>query len=241
MRVCMKLLSVFFIMNVALATDFVLMIPLYNEKNRDRQKEYKKCLEINLAHPLIKEIHVLYDMSRDAKLNGPMLHYLKTKNVVIDYLPGRQKFSDFFEIANHKYPNSNIIVANADIYFDQTLSVLVNYDLTNRFMALTRWEELVDGNCQIHVFAPNPPLRSISQDVWIFKTPIAIANADISIGRIGCDPYIAFEADKSGLDVFNPCLSIICHHVHHSGIRNYDKYEHYDEQRGKELCFTYLR
>lgn len=227
------------VMQQMVATEFILMIPLYREKNEVRQKEYITCLEKNLNHPRIKHIHILYDMSKDLKLEGSLLRYIKSQHVSIDYIKRRQTFSDFFRLANAKYSGEKIIIANADIYFNETLFLLDDYDLTNKFIALTRWEDL-NGKIELHRIY-NPELwLSHSQDVWIFLTPISIKKAYIPIGTIGCDPYIARQAEESGLEVIDPCLSIQCCHLHTSGIRNYDQNQPYNVKRGKELFATYL-
>ena len=236
----MYIWSLLFIIMSCEASQFILMIPLYGETIEERSVEYRYCLEKNLALDYIEEIYVLYDDSGDPDHTCPLLNYLKSQPVRISFINRRQKYADFFEIANREYPSRNIIVSNGDIYFDDTLGLLSNYDLTNEFIALTRWEDFLDGRIEMHVFRPTPPLRAISQDVWIFKSPISIGYADIQIGTIGCDPYIAFQAHKSGLHVFNPCLSIKCHHVHNSGIRHYNKRRRFYEACGKELLLTTL-
>ena len=196
---------------------FILITMLYNEKNPKRVQEYITCLEKNLAHDRIDTIHVFYDTSNDYG-NNAMLKYLKSKEVVITYIEGRATYQDCFNLANERYPYSRIIISNADIYFNDTLKLLDDYNLTDKFLALTRWD--VKRDCCIKPFTP---FGSYSQDTWIFESPIRKFNGPtIQLGTPGCDNKIAFQAHKSGLKVTNPCKTIQCCHVHLSGIRNYN-------------------
>jgi len=229
------------------ATDFTLMISLYNERVQARCQEYLQCLQINLENPSIARVHILYDTSKDRKT--PLLFFeqiqqlqaTSNKPIIISYTNRRQTFRDFFDLANNQYPEQNIIVSNADIYFDETLSLLENYDLTGELLALTRWE-IYPGKGAIwkHLCDVNQPLRSDSQDSWIFKTPINIAPADFQLGTIACDPYIAFAAEQSGLRVRNPCLTIKTHHVHNSLVRHYNARASYDIKKCKILVLETL-
>jgi hypothetical protein len=157
---------------------------------------------------------VLYDVTDDDDDNF-LFNYLKTRPVKISLIKGRATYGDFFKIANEKYPSSKIIVTNADIFFNETLWALKDYDLTNKFLALTRWDVLADGSLKMR-------RDRDSQDTWIFSTPLKkFKNDNVMLGVVGCDPEIAYHAHESGLRVINPCLTIRCCHLHLSNIRNY--------------------
>ncbi len=120
-------------------------------------------------------------------------------------------------MANDYCPDSNVIICNADIYFNKTLSLLNAYNLTDKFLALTRWDIQKNGRLQL---VRNP----YSQDAWIFQTPIRHINSeDIPLGTWWCDSKISLRAYQSGLKIINPCLSIQCLHLHLSGIRSKDQ------------------
>ena len=205
---------------------FTLITVLYNEKNPERADEYRTCLNHNINHKLINTVHVIYDTSADDQ-NNSILNYLKSKNVTISYVNSRQTYGYCFDLANKLYPNSKIILSNADIYFNETLNLLRNYDLTGKFLALTRWNVTKDATLEIFkqytqgVFDKGS--SETSQDTWILKTPIFISDAhSLRMGLMQCDSCIAYEALKSGLKVINPCLSIQCCHVQLTNIRNYN-------------------
>ncbi|MFA6263853.1 MAG: hypothetical protein WCW33_05650 [Candidatus Babeliales bacterium] len=198
------------------SSKFTLLTTLYNEKNKYRATEFITCMEKNLQHPSIDTIHVLYDISKDDEQESAILHYLKSRNIKISYITERAAFGYFFKIANSEYPHRRIIVSNADIFFNETLTLLEPCDLHNKFLALTRWD--VRNNGALIEFYP----LGFSQDVWIFQTPLPpFENDAIKMGILGCDPAIAYQAQHSGLMLSNPSLSIQCCHLHRSQIRNY--------------------
>lgn len=212
---------------------FACITLFYNETKQERINEYITCLERNLAQDSIETIHVLYDTSNDDNENK-LLNYLKNKNIKISYQIGRATFRDCFEIANKYYPNRKAIIACADIFFNDTLKLLEKYDLTNKLIALTRWDVQEDGSIKPYIRDGKPAIDS--QDVWIFKTPMRrFENDDLAIGLMGDDNRLAYWADKAGLHVFNPCKTIQCCHLHLSGIRNYDRNDRPKTKKFKRL------
>ena len=207
---------------------FVLITLLYNETNQQRQQEYIKCIDRNCDHPLIQVVHVLYDTAKDDDENV-LLNYLKSKEVIITYIEGRPTYGRCFDMANDQYANYKVIICNGDIYFNDTLQYLVDYDLTGKFLALTRWEERSDGSITPYRRRYGRRRRLTretrdSQDAWIFQTPLCkFQKSDIKMGMPLCDCRIAYQAQKSGLKVFNPCKTIQCIHVHRSGQRHYTR------------------
>ncbi|MFA6262844.1 MAG: hypothetical protein WCW33_04430 [Candidatus Babeliales bacterium] len=198
------------------SSKFTLITTLYNEKHEKRYLEFITCLEKNLKNSSIDTIHVAYDTAKDDASGSVILNYLKSKNIKISYISERASFGDLFEIANKEYPNSKIVVSNADIFFNETLALLEPYDLRNKFLALTRWNVRGDGTL-VEFFA-----RGNSQDTWIFQLPLpTFENDSIKMGILDCDLAIAYQAQKSGLILFNPSLSIQCCHLHLSEMRNY--------------------
>lgn len=191
---------------------------LYNEKRSERINEYITCLKSNITNKAISKIHVLYDSSADDKTNELFDCLLQYPNITIDLIHGRATYQYCFELANRLYPNQNIILSNADIFFNETLSALNSFNLSNRFLALTRWT--VNRDNSLTLLHGTQPI-STSQDAWIFQTPIKQFKADIPLGVPGCDNAIAFQAQKASLKVIDPCLTIQCCHLHRSDIHNY--------------------
>jgi hypothetical protein len=208
-------------LNLTLNADKLKLITvLYNETNYARIGEYKTCMQKNLSHPSIDAIHVVYDISKDDQ-NCYLLEYLKSLPITISFVTGRPSFAHCFRVANELYPESKIILSNADIYFNNTLSVLENYDLVGKFLAITR--KNIDKNGKLlnlpgaYIGKPEP-----SQDVWMFSTPILVSpREDITIGLVHCEGEISYAAKSSQLHVINPYFSIDCCHLHMSNVRHW--------------------
>lgn len=208
---------------------FTLLTMLYNETHEERCQEFITCMEVNLKHPSIKNIHVFFDTINNSDPNK-LLDYLKSKPVSITYINGRASFEDFWKLADKRYNDTAIIISNADIYFDNTLTMLEKYDLSHMFIALTRWDineikseslAYATWDAAKKQFIPFTG-RSFSQDTWIFKTPLPkFKDPSMKLGMLHFDPRLAYQARQAGLQVINPCLNIKCHHLHLSGIRHY--------------------
>ncbi|MDR3646389.1 MAG: hypothetical protein P4L22_02495 [Candidatus Babeliales bacterium] len=193
---------------------FVLLTSLYNETNLDRISEYIICLEANLRNKMIKKIHVMYDNSKDDD-ECILFNYLMKRKVIIKPINKRPTYEDCFNLSNLLYPNSKIIISNADIYFDETLNLLSNYNLTNIFIGLTRWNININETPTLY--------HKLSQDSWIFCTPIKKFKSDFELGVLGCDNALIDHVKSNNFITINPCLSIKTYHLQLSGIRNYSK------------------
>jgi hypothetical protein len=120
---------------------------------------------------------------------------------------GRPTYGDFFRHANQHFAGQIVILANADIRFNETLLALRSLDWENRFLALTRSDFLGTHG-------------EGSSDVWMFRSPLPLFGQNVTFGTVYCDQVVSFLAGKQGLRVDNPCLSVECEHVHHSEVRN---------------------
>lgn len=211
---------------------FIFFTTLYNEKDIDRICEFIICLESNLKHSMLKKIHILYDYSKDDN-NCLLLNYLKNKKITIDYINKRPTYEDFFNISNSLYEKSKIIIANADIFFDESLNLLQNYDLKNTFIGLTRWDLKKNGTTTLFM--------NYSQDSWIFQAPIKKIKSDFPLGILGCENALMDYIISNKFIAINPCYSIKSYHLHLSAIRNYSKDYHIKTRPGyKAIPHNYL-
>jgi len=198
---------------------FHLFISLYSEPNPNRLKEYELCLKYNLDNQWIERIHILFEDCQDQAENVIRKNFqpwLNHPNIDIR-IAKRQKvrsisYLDFISFANEILPpNTRFIIANSDIYFDESLELIQNFDFHKRVFALTRYnvKPYLDFDGKVWQ-------RSIgSQDSWFFQTPFPEEETfDLYVGWMGCDSRIAYELDKAGLEVLNPSLSIKCWHLH---------------------------
>ena len=168
---------------------FNLFINSYQDKSPIRQIELDFCLLQNLSNPLL--------------------------NTIVFNCQDRLSYRFFFDKINKLTTKDDInIIANADIYFDETIQIAESMN-PNQCLALSRWDILQNNT-------PSFFHREDSQDVWIYKGPIrSNLFATFPLGFCGCDNRLAYEMNKAGYLVSNPSLSIKTYHKHASQIRNY--------------------
>jgi hypothetical protein len=104
-----------------------------------------------------------------------------------------------------------VIIANGDIYFDDT-AVLLNHIGYDECFALSRYEE--DGQ-----LCENP---QGSQSSWVFRGPPPDVPADFGPYEPGADHRFNYLLQQAGYAIYNPSLSIKSHHLHASQVRYYD-------------------
>jgi hypothetical protein len=194
-----------------------LLIGYYEDSNPGRQAEYLQCLRRNAQHAGISRITVFIEDGSTAtglRKKDPIFTHEKIRLV-----PHRRRvtYSHLFAYANDALAGCLVIIANADIFFDETLNLLTEASVHGRLLCLSRWDETPDG--PVHYDQPN------SQDAWIFETPIPKIACDFPLGMPGCDNRLAYEAQTAGITVCNPSRSIRARHLHNSGIRSYTQHD----------------
>lgn len=196
----------------------ILITPYYLDSSPDRQAELDFCIQMNIQNPLIAKVVLFLDNS----LNAHQIEELNHSKIEINCCSRRCTYQDCLDYANKYFQGEIILIANTDIFFDNTLKLLEDHDLSNQFITLSRWDVVEVTESMIY-----SQLRvSIdSQDAWIFRAPLKPFSAYIPLGKPGCDNRIAFEAHTVGLQVINPALSIRSHHLHLTGVRNYTAQE----------------
>jgi hypothetical protein len=171
------------------------MIKLYINKfkceNRERANEYEYCLERNEENPLIDEIVLIKSDERPS-------------------------YAQAFDLMSDDSIN---ILANSDIYFDETLQFVKTID-KREFWCLTRWE-LLDGEIMFfsHRNKNKYDHSKWSQDIWICNGKPVIPQATFQMGVPGCDNKIALLAFRAGYAVKNPSYTIRGIHVHRNDWR----------------------
>lgn len=186
----------------------------YIDKNYDRQKEIDKCLSNNINNRYINNIYII-----GTRKDISSLQYIKDKRVHFVINNYRPTFSYFFKIINAFTKDNDInILANSDIYFDESIKQLPNYLKDNNVsLALSRWDILPNSE-------PKHYDVDYSQDTWIFKGKIKYENiGNYYLGTWACDNRILQELLDVGYIVKNPSKTIKTYHLHLSDIKSYDK------------------
>ena len=139
---------------------FVFMTTLYEGISNARLKELSKCFEMNFHNQYIKKIYIFFETNKTMQ---ELSKYIKTDYSILNYLLVEDKFNIilinkrptykmYFTYANNNIPNSKIIVSNTDIYMNNTLEKLVDYDMTGKFFSLTRWSENDDDKLYLPTY-----------------------------------------------------------------------------------------
>lgn len=193
-----------------------LFINHYAHPNEERRRETDECLARNIANPEIDRIVALVT-SRSERWGEFDLSGKVTWEEVDcrKYEHGRPTFRMYFDAVNrHTGADDLNIVANADIWFDETIRRVKPLDLDGVCLALTRWEAPGDREPKIECWHN-------SQDVWCFQGRIKpLGWVDFPMGAWGCDNRLSWQLRHDDYIVLNPCRSIRAMHYHASGVRN---------------------
>lgn len=210
-----------------------LLIEYFKSQNQQRDLEYLTSITENINCIQIDRIYVFISDDSILSINSPKIEIVK--------LDKRPSFKFLFEWANENLPNEKCIISNTDIFFDDTLKHFSDFNLTNQFIALTRWD-LVPYNGGLGIQFYNHPWRGdittgqLSQDSWIFETPIKIdERCDFLMGKPGCDNRIVQIMHENGYEVKNPSSKIITKHIH---LTNHRTYNHTDMVMGPYLLIS---
>jgi len=187
----------------------ILLTGFYNDPDPHRRGELLECIKRNAANEWIDEVRVFIEdetAPEEISADQPKLKLIP--------LGRRVTFRFLFDYANENLKGQTVMVANADIFFDESLRRLNGYDLNSKLLCLSRWDVQANGAT---VFFEHPS----SQDAWIFRAPIPEMNCDFHLGLPACDNRLAWEAEQAGLQISNPARTLHANHLHMSGIHRY--------------------
>lgn len=189
-----------------------LLIEYFTSPHTQRDLEYKTCISENIKNELISKIFVFISDDSNLDIQSEKLVFLKREE--------RPTFYDLLDFCNLQSNDEIYIIANSDIFFDNTLLHINKFNMDNIFLALTRWDVLSEnGQWSSRFFN-----HTASQDVWIFKTPIQVdKRSKFYLGKPGCDNRIAQLYHEMKYDVRNPSLQIKSYHYHITSYRTYNQ------------------
>lgn len=202
-----------------------LFTTIYPESNEIRRAEYGQCFELNVANDYIDEICLLSEGGEEL---------LPTKKTIkVRRLQQRPTYQNYFDWINELVTVDDIsIIANTDIFFDEQLSLFLNWRMPSRtIFALSRWD--YRENSQPELYDHND-----SQDAWIFRGKPKGVFGNFPLGIPRCDNRIAAEFEKAGYCVLNPSFSLRCYHVHDSPPRTYLD-DHHSEAIGPPYKYVW--
>lgn len=211
---------------------FHLVVQLYVPPVRRRWRELCASLKRNAENPLVDRIHVICETAKASDAFASWPTHLKEKLIVSED-GARLSYRGFrdYVLSAAISADAFVCLANADIYFDETLRELWSADMTSKCLALLRYDvslEAAEGKAEAEpkIFGP----RDDSQDCWIFRVEDLKKRAEageswspltFTVGQAGCDNAFAGELVRRRWTVANPCMSIRTLHVHESAYRTY--------------------
>jgi hypothetical protein len=207
-----------------------LLVDYYKNPRPERAAELDFCFLENINSKEFDQVHVFY--------SSPLPTKDIPSKVILNQTSERLTYQHYFDYAKQNISQDDIIVlCNADIFFDESISRVKEVDLSNKVLALTRFCPYHGHWVNEHGQVTPYHNHNRSQDVWIWKNPLYINTANFNIGTLGCDNKIAFELHQAGYQVWNPSFSIICYHKHEE--RN-DEADHYIHSPKVWLSRPYL-
>lgn len=209
--------------------EIILITQFYIPKDNKRKQEIITCLEKNLNNKYIREIHLFVE--KKYKLKSILKNNKNFNKIKLILENDRLSFKRAFNYSNDNIvsdsKNKIIILANSDIFFDNTIKNLYTYNLNQTFLALSRIDA-IDRNNNFKY------QKAFSQDTWIWYNKINVTknndqyNDDgIILGFAGCDNTISYILDKSGYKVENKCKLINTFHLHENDFREWTNKKRY--------------
>lgn len=187
-----------------------------NEKIR--HKEIFGCLRNNIRNPFFTKIFLLNESIIDSQYipddpEGKIEQFTIGKRI---------DFISIYEFIMTKELQGYIVIANADIYFNETLLMIqkTNLHKEKSIITLLRYERNFMYDEPI-IFGP----RYDSQDTWIFHTNYIptefLKGFCVPMGSVGCDNKILYIFKILGFRIYNVPKLIQSIHWHKSKFRNY--------------------
>ena len=184
-----------------------LFVEFLNTNNRERQKEYDDTLSINNQLNYFDNIYIIKD-------KNVVLPFQSDKFKIILQQNDRTTYQFVFDLPEAQNDNDINILANSDIYFDNSIN-LINDKITEEIaIGLSRWylpndtAYLAAGHHMHGRAAPE------SNDVWIWKGKNKVQNGNFPIGYYSCDCRIMQCFVEAEYRVYNPAISIKTWHNH---------------------------
>jgi hypothetical protein len=185
-----------------------------------RAAEFRECLRRNLACSHIAKAVVLADKSPNWVDPDPRVRVIA--------MAAPPQYNDLVSVANLDHKGEVCIIANPDLYFDETLGLLDGINWDNLLICLSHTESNGKAPFWNH---PHPETfgeakyhwPNNSQGAWMFKAPLPDfrppwrMSMDFPMGVPGCDNRIAYEAGMSKIRTRNPWPEVRAWHMHTPG------------------------
>ncbi|MDZ7776445.1 MAG: glycosyltransferase [Bacteroidales bacterium] len=164
----------------------------------------------NINHPIVSEIHIVYDITEDVKDNrNYLLKFLKKNNVSYNEINRKATFYDLISYANKYFSKERVIIAKAGVYFDKTLEKVDTYNFNGNVISLTAGNYNNEGKFKLPHDQNGIP-EYFSAAAWIFRSPLNLNfNCNFEFYSPLADSYFVKQLhSNSYLKVDNTCLDL---------------------------------
>jgi hypothetical protein len=178
------------------------------------------ALQQNLLNPFIEKV-ILFNHHPKNHLTGHF--FINSEKIEMVQLTTRFSIGHAMTYCNTKFPGKIVLIGNMDIYFDTTLSNLL--DMKDReFYTLSRQRTLEGDNIMINLRKQETIFNNMcieymsAHDVFGGVTPfpamVIRESNDARLGDRGIDNLLNYLFWRSGWILRNPCSSVLVHHLH---------------------------
>lgn len=189
-----------------------------------------QCLTNNVNNIHIDHIHIFCQVGSEKQL----ISYLPSlEKISISFIEDNLSYADWMDYANKHYTHTIKILANSDIYFDETISLIkkerFNYQT---LFAITRKDlnkegEIVDSYDYYEDHAhPTHPLYS--QDCWIYFLPLRLPDLsaiNYKLGYGNCDRLFKKYLETEKINFINLYPKINAIHIDYRKTKHRQSYD----------------
>lgn len=198
-----------------------LFIQYFIHPNPERQNELKTCLKMNVMNPFIDRIFLLNEINT---LYTKEELGCESEKILQFPIGRRMMYSDIIRFTEILNIDGYIVIANSDIFFDETIVNIQKSDLHVKPIVMCQLRYDYDGTAAgIKIFGP----RHDSQDTWIYHKKFNgllfkyIKAFNFHLGKPGCDNHITYLFKICGFSLVNDPELVHTLHYHTTQIRNY--------------------
>jgi len=181
-----------------------LFVEYIKTNNEHRQSEFDFCLKHNIQSKLFDNIYVI---------TGEDIPFFSPRVFRIFPYGDRTNYQNIFDMREASLENDINIIANSDIYFDDTIKLIDDKVTDEIALGLSRWYPS-DDYYYVNGFHHNGKAAVESNDVWIWKGKCKVKNGDFPIGYYACDGRIMQCFIEAGYRVYNPAHDVKVWHKH---------------------------
>jgi hypothetical protein len=211
--------------NITVNHKIYLISQFYIPNDNSRYKEICACLKKNLDLKMFHHIYLINERTYTKDEMGVSDDDMNNIKQIVFDKGQRMKYMHAFGLIKAMKLDGYVVIANSDIFFDNTLLNLEKTSLLREksVYLLLRFEYTNQENLNdCPIFGP----RLDSQDTWIFHSKYLpndnqILKTNFLLGKAGCDNAIAYLFNEFGFKVFNEPYIIKTYHYHISKYRNY--------------------